>query len=323
MIAKGKEKRKAGKVLNSMIMVLLVVVLGVSAVYAEDTWKIVNPTSGDNAPIALQAPPPAYQYRAADATAGNIQYGTWQGLPAYKIIVRPGEIWSNGNRAELKGYVIFKNGTGMDASFKVWFPSDFRNPGGNKFWQVHGDFANWGWGFKHLDWGGNTDMIYPDVLSNRGQFIPIERGRWIDFRVLIRFSTGEDGYANYYKDGILLWAYKGATMDAQGWYMKQGLYRISPPYGMPDWVSTLYETPVVAKIPPSSIGVIPTAAVNVLKFNQFVNMEHTIYTLSGRLIYKNNYKSNTFFLHKVESGIYFASFKIDNQLYNAKFISAK
>jgi hypothetical protein len=55
-----------------------------------------------------------------------------------------------------------------------------------------------------------------------GTLKPVEQNRWYKFKLEAKWSAGNDGYLNFYIDGVLYHSYKGATCASNGVYVKVG-----------------------------------------------------------------------------------------------------
>lgn len=150
-----------------------------------------------------------------------------QGKYALRVEVRPGDFVSSGNRAELVRTVREKEGDDRYYAWSTMWPSDYPS---NKTWQL---FTQWhhsgSTGSPPFEMYVNGETMYLRVMASTVLWsAPLERGKWHDFILHVKWSSSASiGFVEAWYDGALVIPKKmTATMYAgQENYLKQGLYR--------------------------------------------------------------------------------------------------
>lgn len=79
-----------------------------------------------------------------------------------------------------------------------------------------------------------TTTVQPPMQVLWTDSADIERGRWYDMKIEVKFDPQGNGIINVVRDGVIIVQYSGATgyVDLKGSYWKEGIYRESSPETM-------------------------------------------------------------------------------------------
>lgn len=172
-----------------------------------------------------------------------VTLGEHFGRPSYRFFVDAGSLHSNGLRAEFTGAADhqYREGDTARYEFAVYFPAEYRNASWtewNLFAQFHGPgFPAWG---LHTA-GGYLHMRAPDAEPNEYRIPMPAREAWHDVEWTIHWTPDSTrGWATLVLDGVEVFDYRGATMDATEpyYYPKFGAYLANNPY-----TQVTYSTP--------------------------------------------------------------------------------
>lgn len=177
------------------------------------------------------------------------------GKQAIKFTVSPGKLVNNGSRAEVAYQHGDKAGDERWYAWSVYIPKDFEDvpykdpQTGENMWQVIGQFHDQPDTAKGETWdnfpgAGNSppvqisyglfkgdnlfSFIYGSPEMKSVALVKIEKGRWYDMALHIKWSRGADGFGELWVNGknMTPTPIKGPNMhnDASH-YFKVGLYR--------------------------------------------------------------------------------------------------
>ena len=161
-----------------------------------------------------------------------------EGPHAARFEVRRGDVASNGNRAEVytDDRQVFREGEEWCFSWSTMFAEDFPAPDD---WAVFTQFKSQGTGSPPAAMAVRNEHVFfqsgPDDGFQpwfRGPELPINRGRWHDWLVRVKFSVNRgDGFVEIWHNGKRYLRRRASrTLYAQYSYLKLGLYR-SPGIG--------------------------------------------------------------------------------------------
>ena len=164
--------------------------------------------------------------------------------PAARFVVNPGDdpIRSGGERAEVsgaKGQVMEKKGTEAWYGWSTRFPAGFEptpRSHHNVFTQFHGSS---GGGAPNLSLTVNTTGARPmlclqidgadthHTLEHRIDLVPLERGRWYDFKLHVRWEEDRTGLVELWIDGkpVVTGLRTPTLFHGEDTYLKLGFYR--------------------------------------------------------------------------------------------------
>jgi hypothetical protein len=173
-----------------------------------------------------------------------------QGRYAARFVVRPGDnpIRSSGERAEVYRSTGETAGTESWWGWSTYFPAAF-NPNPDSFWNI---FTQWHTtannGQSNLNFEVNTQTspwtiqlrtFGGDIDTNQHRFAlaALERDRWYDFIVHVRWAPDDSGFVEVWLNGanVLPRTSIPTIYRGLGVYLKQGFYR-----GASGLTTTLY-----------------------------------------------------------------------------------
>lgn len=166
-----------------------------------------------------------------------------QGRFALKTTVRHGDINNNGSRAEVVlREPMFHQGDDVWFHWFTMFPEDYQP---TEKWVLYTQWHSSGFGVP-LGFNLHDETLSFRVMGHeydrRSDWTggtmweaQLERGKWMEFLLHVKFSDADDGFIEVWKDGEQIVAGTNhPTLDPGDYvYLKQGLYRDkSIPYDM-------------------------------------------------------------------------------------------
>jgi hypothetical protein len=224
-----------------------------------------DPEGGSGAPslqdlgwTSIQAPEPD-NVRVLGPRAPIGGSGRPEG-PLLRVQLAPGEYWGTGDGQTSRAEVYGRNASPWSTSpekwpdppgserwysFSIYLPPDFPTSDDSAAWL---DLTQW----KGRDGGSppvavevsgdrlrlGGERANEGLVPDNGDIGPLPLGAWTTLVVGIRFSTGEDGWVQVFRDGVEVVPRTAmATMDlvdgaVDPVYLKQGIYRST------SWTST-------------------------------------------------------------------------------------
>jgi hypothetical protein len=158
-----------------------------------------------------------------------------QGRYALKATVYPGDLVNSGNRAELVlRNPMFRQGDEVWFHWFTMFPEDFQTTLDWVLWtQCHG--SGFGFPITFNLHGNELNMrVMAHAYDAAGDWeggvlwkAPLEKGKWMEFVLHVKFSDSDDGFVELWKDGQLVVPKTNhPTLDPGDYcYLKQGIYR--------------------------------------------------------------------------------------------------
>jgi Ca2+-binding RTX toxin-like protein len=184
---------------------------------------------------------------------GGVTYSTQNGNESYSLAlhddtfrfeVRPGDYWatdsSNSERSEVRGETVYAPGEVLKVSYSFMIEPGAANTatgrGGDGSWLILGQFHADDWESQSpfaiemlkekmaivIRYGDPADHQYRELFVDTKD---IERGRYYDMDIEVRFENDGGGFLNVWRDGVKIVSYAGPIGYDNGVYWKYGVYR--------------------------------------------------------------------------------------------------
>ncbi len=175
---------------------------------------------------------------------GNEDYSVALDRDTFRFEVRPDDFWAHGSktseRSEIRGETVYAPGDVLNVSYGFMIEPGAANTatgrGGDGSWLVLGQFHADDWVSQPpfavemleekmaivIRYGDPEDHHYRELFVDSQD---IERGRFYDMNIEVRFENSSNGFLNVWRDGAKIVSYEGPLGYDNGVYWKYGIYR--------------------------------------------------------------------------------------------------
>jgi len=175
---------------------------------------------------------------------GNESYSVSFSNDTFRFEVQPGDHWEGGTwtseRSEIRSETVYDSGEVINVSYSFMIEPGAANTasgrGGDGSWLVVGQFHADDWvsqppfaiemlGEKMaivIRYGDPEDHTYKELYVDNTN---IERGKYYDIDIEVRFQNNGNGFLNVWRDGEKIVTYSGPIGYDNGVYWKYGIYR--------------------------------------------------------------------------------------------------
>ena len=158
--------------------------------------------------------------------------------------MRPDDFWEIGSktseRSEIRGETVYAPGEVLNVSYSFMIEPGAANTatgrGGDGSWLILGQFHADDWESQPpfaiemlkekmaivVRYGDPADHEYRELFVDTKD---IERGRYYDMEIEVRFENNGNGFLNVWRDGVKIVSYSGPIGYDNGVYWKYGVYR--------------------------------------------------------------------------------------------------
>ncbi len=175
---------------------------------------------------------------------GNGAHGLALNGDTFHFEVRPDDRWAKDSRtserSEIRGETVYAPGEVLNVSYSFMIepgaPNTATGRGGDGSWLILGQFHADDWESQSpfaiemlkekmaivVRYGDPVDHHYRELFVDTKD---IERGRYYDMDIEVRFENNGNGFLNVWRDGEKIVTYEGPVGYDNGVYWKYGIYR--------------------------------------------------------------------------------------------------